>query len=48
MKLSVLSRILETVSLSLDLYGKVPDLSVGDAIAVGEREDNIIFGKSSS
>ena len=35
MRLSVLSRILETVSLSLDVYGRVPDLSVCDALSVG-------------
>jgi hypothetical protein len=49
MKLSVLCRILETVSLALDVYGRVPDLTVCDAIAVGafganavlmQREDN--------
>ena len=35
MRMSVLSRILETVSLSLDVYGRVPDLSICDAIATG-------------
>ena len=35
MRLSALSRILESVHLSLDLYGKVPDLTICDAIAAG-------------
>ncbi len=36
MRLSALSKILETVSLSLDVYGRVPDLAVCDSVAVGE------------
>ena len=34
-KLSKLSQVLETISLSLHVRGRVPDLSVCDAIAVG-------------
>ena len=34
-KLSKLSKVLETISLSLHLRGRVPDLSICDAIAVG-------------
>ena len=52
MRISSLSRILETVSLSLDVYGRVPDLTVCDAIAVGEliilflvtNRSNTLFG----
>lgn len=35
MRLSALSKILETVSLSLNMSGRVPDLTIGDALAVG-------------
>ncbi len=35
MKLSALCKLLESVSLALDLYGRVPDLTVCDAIATG-------------
>jgi len=35
LKLSQLNKVLESVSLALDIYGKVPDLTVCDAIAVG-------------
>ncbi|XP_059091146.1 L-gulonolactone oxidase-like [Tigriopus californicus] len=35
MKLSALFKILETVSLSLDMVGRVPDLTIGDALAIG-------------
>ncbi len=34
-KMSKLSQVLETISLSLHVRGRVPDLSVCDAIAVG-------------
>ncbi|TRY70511.1 hypothetical protein TCAL_16445 [Tigriopus californicus] len=34
MKLSALFKILETVSLSLDMVGRVPDLTIGDALAI--------------
>ena len=36
MKLANLSRVLESVSLGLDLFGRIPDLAVCDAIAVGK------------
>lgn len=42
MRLSTLNRILESVNLSLDLQGRVPDLTLCDAIAAG------VFGGSSS
>ena len=42
MKLSVLFRILETVSLSLDFYGRLPDLTVIDAVAVGAFGGNAV------
>ena len=35
MKLSTLNRVLESVHLSLDLYGRVPDLAICDAVAAG-------------
>lgn len=35
MRLSNLFKILETVSLSLDMFGRVPDVTICDAIAVG-------------
>ncbi len=34
-RLSKLSQVLETISLSLQMRGRVPDLSICDAIAVG-------------
>ena len=34
-KMSKLSQVLETISLSLHVRGRIPDLSVCDAIAVG-------------
>ena len=43
MKLSVLCRVLETVSLALDVYGRVPDLTVCDAIAVGAFGSNAVL-----
>ena len=43
MKLSVLCRILETVSLGLDVFGRVPDLTVIDAIAVGAFGANAVL-----
>ena len=42
MRLSTLSKVLESVHLSLDLYGRVPDLTLCDAISAG------VFGGSSS
>ena len=48
MKLSVLCRILETVSLSLDVYGRIPDLTICDAIAVGQSVSNITSTGSST
>ena len=35
MRLSVLTSLLETVGLSLDLSGRLPDLAVVDALAIG-------------
>ena len=35
MRLAVLSGLLETVGLSLDLRGRLPDLAVVDALAIG-------------
>jgi len=35
MRLARLNKVLESVSLALDVYGKVPDLTVCDAVAVG-------------
>ena len=43
MKLSVMCRILETVSLGLDIFGRVPDLTVIDAIAVGAFGANAVL-----
>ena len=43
MKLSVMCRILETVSLGLDIFGRVPDLTVIDAIAVGTFGANAVL-----
>jgi hypothetical protein len=38
MRLSTLSRVLESVHLSLDLYGRVPDLTLCDAVAAGDDD----------
>jgi len=35
MKLSHLTRLLETVNLTLDIHGRLPDLAVVDAISIG-------------
>lgn len=48
MKLSVLCRILETVSLGLDIFGRVADLTVIDAIAVGAFGANAVLMHSIS